>query len=125
MVFPTPGYNAQHGLAGVTGRTEHLLEAPPSASRRRAALRPARGAFSQRPRARGPLRPLEATYLAWLDASAYGHDDAAAVALEHGRVMVSAGHTYAPGSTGQVRLNIATSPARLTEIVERLARAWT
>lgn len=26
------------------------------------------------------MRPLEATYLAWLDASAYGHDDAAAVA---------------------------------------------
>lgn len=71
------------------------------------------------------MRPLEATYLAWLDASAYGHDDVAAVALERGRVMVSAGHSYAPGSTGQVRLNIATSPERLTEIVQRLARAWT
>ena len=70
------------------------------------------------------MRPLEATYLAWLDASAYGHDDAAAVALEHGRVMVSAGHSYAAGSTGHVRLNIATSPDRLTEIVERLAKAW-
>lgn len=70
-------------------------------------------------------RPLEATYLAWLDASAYGHDDAAAVALERGRVKVSAGRSYAPGSTGQVRLNIATSPERLTEIVERLAKAWT
>ena len=70
------------------------------------------------------MRPLQATYLAWLDASAYGHDDAAAVALERGRVMVSAGHSYAPGSTGQVRLNIATSPERLTEIVERLAKAW-
>jgi cystathionine beta-lyase len=71
------------------------------------------------------MRPLEATYLAWLDVSAYGHDDPAAVALERGRVMVSAGHSYAPGSTGQVRLNIATSPERLTEIVERLAKAWT
>jgi cystathionine beta-lyase len=70
------------------------------------------------------MRPLEATYLAWLDASAYGHDDAAAVALDRGRVKVSPGHSYAPGSTGQVRLNIATSPERLTEIVERLARAW-
>jgi cystathionine beta-lyase len=70
------------------------------------------------------MRPLEATYLAWLDASAYGHDDAAAVALERGRVQVSPGHSYAPGSTGHVRLNIATSPARLTEIVERLAKAW-
>jgi cystathionine beta-lyase len=71
------------------------------------------------------MRPLEATYLAWLDASAYGHDDAAAVALERGRVKVSPGHSYAPGTTGQVRLNIATSPERLTEIVERLAKAWT
>lgn len=71
------------------------------------------------------MRPLEATYLAWLDASAYGHDDPAAVALERGRVMVSSGASYAPGSTGQVRLNIATSPERLTEIVERLAKAWT
>nr|WP_300045144.1 aminotransferase class I/II-fold pyridoxal phosphate-dependent enzyme [uncultured Nocardioides sp.] len=71
------------------------------------------------------MRPLEATYLAWLDASAYGHDDAAAVALERGRVKVSPGEFYAPGSTGQVRLNIATSPDRLVEIVERLAKAWT
>jgi cystathionine beta-lyase len=70
------------------------------------------------------MRPLEATYLAWLDASAYGHDDAAAVALDRGRVKVSPGHSYAPGTTGQVRLNIATSPERLTEIVERLAKAW-
>jgi cysteine-S-conjugate beta-lyase len=70
------------------------------------------------------MRPLEATYLAWLDASAYGHDDAAAVALERGRVQVSPGDSYAPGTTGHVRLNIATSPARLTEIVERLAKAW-
>ncbi|NPD06892.1 aminotransferase class I/II-fold pyridoxal phosphate-dependent enzyme [Nocardioides sp. zg-1308] len=70
------------------------------------------------------MRPVEATYLAWLDASAYGHDDAAAVALERGRVMVSDGASYAPGSTGQVRLNFATSPERLTEIVERLAKAW-
>ncbi|NYE38421.1 cystathionine beta-lyase [Nocardioides cavernae] len=70
------------------------------------------------------MRPVEATYLAWLDASAYGHDDAAAVALERGRVMVSSGASYAPGATGHVRLNFATSPERLTEVVERLARAW-
>ncbi|WP_416952853.1 MalY/PatB family protein [Nocardioides sp. T5] len=71
------------------------------------------------------MRPLEATYLAWLDASAYGHDDAAAVALQRGRVMVSDGASYAPGTPGCVRLNIATSPERLTEIVQRLAKAWT
>jgi cysteine-S-conjugate beta-lyase len=70
------------------------------------------------------MRPLEATYLAWLDARAYGHDDPAAVALERGRVKVGPGHDYAPGLTGHVRLNLATSPERLTEIVRRLASAW-
>ena len=71
------------------------------------------------------MRPLEATYLAWLDARAYGHDDPAAVALERGRVKLGPGHDYAPGLGGHVRLNIATSPERLTEIVRRLAAAWT
>jgi cystathionine beta-lyase len=71
------------------------------------------------------MRPLEATYLAWLDARAYCHDDPAAVALERGRVKVGPGHDYAPGLTGHVRLNIATSPERLTEIVRRLGAAWT
>ncbi|HWJ83134.1 MAG TPA: aminotransferase class I/II-fold pyridoxal phosphate-dependent enzyme [Nocardioides sp.] len=67
------------------------------------------------------MRPLEATYLAWIDLRAYGHDDPAAVALERGRVKVSAGHDFHPGLTGHVRLNIATSPDRLREIVRRLA----
>jgi cystathionine beta-lyase len=71
------------------------------------------------------MRPLEATYLVWLDARAYGHDDPAAVALERGRVKLGPGHEYAPGLTGHVRLNLATSPDRLTEIVRRLASAWT
>jgi cystathionine beta-lyase len=71
------------------------------------------------------MRPLEATYLVWLDVSAYGHDDAAGVALERGRVKVGDCAEFAPGTTGHVRLNIATSPERLTEIVRRLAKAWT
>jgi cystathionine beta-lyase len=70
------------------------------------------------------MRPLEATYLAWLDARAHGHDDPAAVALERGRVKVGPGHDYAPGLAGHVRLNVATSPERLTEIVRRLGEAW-
>jgi cystathionine beta-lyase len=68
------------------------------------------------------MRPLEATYLAWLDLRAYGHDDPAAAALRGG-VRVSAGHDYQPGLTGHVRLNIATSPDRLTEIVSRMGAA--
>jgi cystathionine beta-lyase len=69
------------------------------------------------------MRPLEATYLAWLDARAYGHDDPASVALERGRVKLGPGHDYLPGLGGHARLNLATSPERLTEIVRRLGSA--
>jgi cystathionine beta-lyase len=70
------------------------------------------------------MRPLEATYMAWLDLRAYGHADPAAVVLEGG-VRVSPGDIYWPGLSGHVRLNIATSPDRLTEIVRRMAAALT
>ena len=69
------------------------------------------------------MRPLEATYLAWIDLRAYGHEKPAAVALERGRVWVSEGDDYQHGLPGHIRLNIATSPERLTEIVTRLASA--
>ncbi len=71
------------------------------------------------------MRPVEATYLAWVDLRAYGHDDPAAVALERERVRLAPGHDYQPGLQGHVRVNFATSPARLTEIVHRLAAALT
>jgi cystathionine beta-lyase len=70
------------------------------------------------------MRPLEATYLAWLDLRGYGHVDPAAVALDGG-VRVSPGHDYQPGLPGHVRLNLATSPARLTEIIRRMGVALT
>ena len=68
------------------------------------------------------MRPLEATYLAWLDLRAYDVADPAAVGLEHG-VMAAAGHDYHPGLDGHLRLNIATSADRLAEIVRRLGAA--
>jgi cysteine-S-conjugate beta-lyase len=68
------------------------------------------------------MRPLEATYMAWLDLRAYGHDEPAEV-LRRGGVRVSPGESYWPGLSGHVRLNIATSPDRLTEIVTRMAAA--
>jgi cystathionine beta-lyase len=71
------------------------------------------------------MRPLEATYLAWIDLRAYGHDNPAELALERGRVWLYEGHAFHPGLAGHVRLNIATSPARLAEIVRRLASAIT
>ncbi|HWU21113.1 MAG TPA: aminotransferase class I/II-fold pyridoxal phosphate-dependent enzyme [Nocardioides sp.] len=69
------------------------------------------------------MRPLEATYLSWVDLRAYGHDDPAAVALEKGRVRLAPGHDYHPGLTGHVRVNLATSRERLTQVAERTAAA--
>lgn len=68
-------------------------------------------------------RPLEATYLAWLDVRRSGQADPTLSALEHG-VRLAPGHDYHPGLDGHVRLNIATSPERLRELVRRLALAW-
>lgn len=64
------------------------------------------------------MRPLEATYLAWIDLRAY-HDDPCAVALEHG-VRLAPGTDYQPGLPGHVRLNLATSEDRMREILHRL-----
>jgi len=75
----------------------------------------------QLPHAR--MRPLEGTYLAWIDLRAYGHDHPDQVALERGRVRVSPGQEFQPGLGGHIRLNIATSAERLTEIIRRLAAA--
>ena len=75
------------------------------------------------PKAR--MRPVEATYLAWLDLRGYGHDRPDKVVREHGRVKLSPGHHYQPGLPGHARLNFATSPERLTEIVRRMGTALT
>jgi cysteine-S-conjugate beta-lyase len=68
------------------------------------------------------MRPLQATYLPWLDLRAYGHDDPAERALAHG-VRVAPGGDYQPGLPGHVRLNIATDADRLERTVTRLAAA--
>ncbi|GAB6984571.1 MalY/PatB family protein [Nocardioides pyridinolyticus] len=69
------------------------------------------------------MRPLEATYLAWLDLRAYRVDPAAA-ALRHG-LRLSPGSDYQPGLDGHARLNLATSPERVDRMVHRLATALT
>jgi cysteine-S-conjugate beta-lyase len=68
------------------------------------------------------MRPVEATYLPWLDLRAYGIDDLATPALAQG-LRLAAGQSYQPGLPGHVRLNTATSAERLTTMVERLAAA--
>jgi len=71
-------------------------------------------------------RPPAATYLAWLDCRSLAlGDDPAAVLLERGRVAFSPGPAFGAPGKGFVRLNFATSPAILTEAVERFARVVT
>ncbi len=63
-----------------------------------------------------------AGYLAWLDCRALGlGDDPAAVLLERAKVALSPGPQFGTGGQGFARLNYATSPELLTEIVERIA----
>jgi cystathionine beta-lyase len=69
-------------------------------------------------------RPPDATYLAWLDCRALPVPSGRRVAdhlLEHARVRLSPGEDYGTHGDGRVRLNFATSPERLREIVERIA----
>lgn len=83
-------------------------------------------------------RPGEATYLAWLDCSGLhlageaadpGRGDvkvvngAAAYFLERAKVLLSSGPAFGGQGRECVRLNFATSPAILTEAVERMAAA--
>lgn len=78
----------------------------------------------------------EGTYLAWLDCRGLGIDGDAAAAetrglvtslagpagvfLDRARVALSAGPAFGTGGDGHVRLNFATTPAILTEAVERM-----
>ena len=56
--------------------------------------------------------------MAWLDLRAYA-DDPAAAALAAG-VRLGPGPDYQPGLPGHTRVNLATSPTRLREILQRL-----
>lgn len=69
--------------------------------------------------------PPEATYLAWVDASAYATaaDWDASTAALRGGVMLSRGVDFAAAPTW-VRINVATSAERLDRIIARLADAW-
>lgn len=68
--------------------------------------------------------PPEATYLAWLDCRGlYLGENPAEAFLAKGRVALSPGPSFGPGGGGHVRLNFATSPQILTEIVARMASA--
>jgi cysteine-S-conjugate beta-lyase len=68
--------------------------------------------------------PPEATYLAWIDCKALDlGEDPARRFLEYGRVALEPGHRFGTGGASYVRLNFGTSPAIVTEIVDRMASA--
>ncbi|MFA7324174.1 MAG: hypothetical protein WC005_07440, partial [Candidatus Nanopelagicales bacterium] len=66
----------------------------------------------------------EASFLAWLDCRDLHLDqDPAAFFLEHARVGLNSGPTFGPSGAGFARLNFATSPEILTEVVARMGAA--
>jgi len=70
------------------------------------------------------VRLPESTYLMWLDCRGLELDrEPYDVFLEEAKVAMNPGLTFGERGRGHVRLNIATSPAVLTEIITRLAGA--
>lgn len=63
------------------------------------------------------------SYLAWLDLRALNlGEDPGAVLIERAKVAFNSGHIYGALGKSHVRLNFATSPAIITEAIERIAR---
>lgn len=65
----------------------------------------------------------EATYLVWIDVSqvpGLGANPAATL-LKHTHVALSEGRTFGAPGKGHIRMNIATSPSILNEILDRLS----
>ncbi|MQA09891.1 MAG: putative C-S lyase [Pseudonocardiaceae bacterium] len=69
-------------------------------------------------------RPPQATYLSWLDCRALGIEgEPARYFRDRARVELSPGSEFGDEGIGFARLNFATSPNVLTEILDRLATA--
>ena len=71
------------------------------------------------------VRPLEGTYLVWIDITATGltAQQYADLLMDKARVWVNPGTMYGPQSgEGYIRLNIACPRSRLMEALERIAR---
>lgn len=65
----------------------------------------------------------DATYLAWLDFTSHGADDPAAHLVEKAGVALTGGGPFGAGGAGHARLNFATYPHILREVIERIAGA--
>lgn len=67
-------------------------------------------------------RPPDASYLAWIDFREHGlGDDPASILVDRAKVALSSGPVFGTAGTGFARLNFATSPDILREIVSRVA----
>ena len=63
------------------------------------------------------------SYLAWLDLEALNlGENPADTLLAKGRVAFNPGHTYGAQCSQYVRLNFATSPAIISEAINRIVR---
>lgn len=73
------------------------------------------------PKAR--YRLPEASYLGWVDLTAYPElgDNPAAFALTNAKVAFGIGPDFGQGGAGHIRVNFACAPEVLTEAIERLA----
>ncbi len=65
--------------------------------------------------------PGDGTYLAWVDCSGLGLADPATAFREQGRVAFSPGVNFGAAHAQWVRINLAASPALVTEAVRRMA----
>ena len=67
--------------------------------------------------------PRPGTYLAWVDCSALGLTLPVRHFHDVGRVAFSPGRTFSPDHSQFVRVNLAASPALITQAVERMAQS--
>ena len=70
--------------------------------------------------------PLEATFLAWVDFSGTGMDQAEIEkrVSDHARIAVNRGPSFGPGGEKHLRVNIGTQRDRVDEAVRRLQAAF-
>ena len=70
--------------------------------------------------------PLQSTYLAWVDFTGTGMDEAEIEdrVFRQAGIAVNKGPTFGTGGAGWMRFNLATQRARVDEAVDRLTRAF-
>jgi cystathionine beta-lyase len=139
-VFGSPALRAQFGRLtehvrggrsafGISATAAAWEAGEPWLTAVKARLRANRDTVSAFVRVRWPaLRytPPEATYLAWLDCRALDlGEEPWRFFLREARVALSEGPSFGTEGEGFVRLNFATAPEILAEILERMDRALT